>query len=98
MPAIWFARFATLNEDAEAAAMELEAWQAIYEKDVAMMERSDIIIANLTVRRHVRRCGHGRLVPWKRQVCRSISLRQSHCINRRAANGDRTVDLHCRLV
>ena len=30
------------------AATELEAWQAIYEKDVAMMEKSDIIIANLT--------------------------------------------------
>jgi len=27
---------------------ELKAWQAIFEKDVAMMERSDIIIANLT--------------------------------------------------
>jgi nucleoside 2-deoxyribosyltransferase len=37
-----------LNEDAETAATELEAWQAIYEKDVAMMEKSDIIIANLT--------------------------------------------------
>src|SRR5882757_8824853 len=41
-----------LNEDIEIAAKnagaELEAWQAIYEKDVAMMERSDIIIANLT--------------------------------------------------
>jgi nucleoside 2-deoxyribosyltransferase len=37
-----------LNEDAETAATELETWQAIYEKDVAMMEQSDIIIANLT--------------------------------------------------
>jgi len=37
-----------LNEHAETAATELEVWQAIYEKDVAMMEKSDIIIANLT--------------------------------------------------
>jgi nucleoside 2-deoxyribosyltransferase len=37
-----------LNGDAEPAANELEVWQAIYQKDVAMMERSDIIIANLT--------------------------------------------------
>ena len=37
-----------LNEDAGTAATELEVWQAIYEKDVAMMERSDLIIANLT--------------------------------------------------
>jgi nucleoside 2-deoxyribosyltransferase len=37
-----------LNEDAGTAATELEVWQAIYEKDVAMMEKSDIIIANLT--------------------------------------------------
>ena len=37
-----------LNEDAETAATGLEVWQAIYEKDVAMMEKSDIIIANLT--------------------------------------------------
>jgi nucleoside 2-deoxyribosyltransferase len=37
-----------LNEDAETAATELEIWRAIYEKDVAMMEKSDIIIANLT--------------------------------------------------
>ena len=41
-----------LNEDVEIAAensgAELEAWQVIYEKDIAMMERSDIIIANLT--------------------------------------------------
>jgi nucleoside 2-deoxyribosyltransferase len=37
-----------LNEDAETAATELEVWQAVYEKDVAMMEKSDIIIANLT--------------------------------------------------
>src|SRR5271156_4216404 len=37
-----------LNEDTEAATTRLEAWRSIYEKDVAMMERSDIIIANLT--------------------------------------------------
>jgi nucleoside 2-deoxyribosyltransferase len=37
-----------LNEDAETAATELEVWQVIYEKDVAIMEKSDIIIANLT--------------------------------------------------
>jgi nucleoside 2-deoxyribosyltransferase len=37
-----------LNDDAGKAATELEVWQAIYEKDVAMMEKSDLIIANLT--------------------------------------------------
>jgi nucleoside 2-deoxyribosyltransferase len=37
-----------LNENAETAATELEVWRAIYEKDVAMMEKSDIIFANLT--------------------------------------------------
>ena len=37
-----------LNEDAESGATGLEAWRSIYEKDVAMMEKSDIIIANLT--------------------------------------------------
>jgi len=37
-----------LNEDAETIAEKLEVWQAIYEKDIAMMERCDIIIANLT--------------------------------------------------
>src|ERR1700688_1518789 len=37
-----------LNQDVETVANELKAWQAIFEKDVAMMERSDIIIANLT--------------------------------------------------
>ena len=37
-----------LNEDAETAAAGLEVWRAIYQKDVAMMEKSDIIIANLT--------------------------------------------------
>src|ERR1700733_5589684 len=37
-----------LNEDMESAAVGLEAWRSIYEKDVAMMEKSDIIIANLT--------------------------------------------------
>jgi len=37
-----------LNEDAETIASELEAWRTIYQKDIAMMERCDIIIANLT--------------------------------------------------
>jgi nucleoside 2-deoxyribosyltransferase len=37
-----------LNEDVESAATGLEAWRSIYEKDVALMEKSDIIIANLT--------------------------------------------------
>jgi nucleoside 2-deoxyribosyltransferase len=37
-----------LNEDVETAARELDVWQTIYEKDIAMMERCDIIIANLT--------------------------------------------------
>lgn len=37
-----------LSEDAEAAATEQETWRMIYEKDVAMMAQSDIIIANLT--------------------------------------------------
>ena len=37
-----------LNEDTQAGALGLETWQAIYEKDLAMMENSDIIIANLT--------------------------------------------------
>jgi nucleoside 2-deoxyribosyltransferase len=37
-----------LNDDAGTAATELEVWQAIYQKDVAMMEQSDLIIANLT--------------------------------------------------
>lgn len=37
-----------LNEDAGTVATEVEAWQAIYQKDIAMMEQSDIIIANLT--------------------------------------------------
>src|SRR5450432_405032 len=37
-----------LNEDAGTVAAGLEAWQAIYQKDLAMMERSDLIIANLT--------------------------------------------------
>jgi nucleoside 2-deoxyribosyltransferase len=37
-----------LNEDAGTIAVELEPWQAIYRKDVAMMENSDLIIANLT--------------------------------------------------
>jgi nucleoside 2-deoxyribosyltransferase len=37
-----------LNQDIETAAKTLDVWQAIYEKDIAMMERCDIIIANLT--------------------------------------------------
>jgi len=37
-----------LNDDAAAAATQPEFWQVIYEKDIAMMEKSDIIIANLT--------------------------------------------------
>ena len=37
-----------LNDDSRTAAAELEPWQAIYRKDIAMMESSDIIIANLT--------------------------------------------------
>lgn len=41
-----------LNEDVGSAAklsdQGLDAWQSIYQKDIAMMERCDIIIANLT--------------------------------------------------
>jgi nucleoside 2-deoxyribosyltransferase len=37
-----------LNQDVETAAKELETWQAIFAKDIAMMEQSDIIIANLS--------------------------------------------------
>src|SRR5437016_11488040 len=37
-----------LNQDLETAAKALDVWQTIYQKDIAMMERSDIIIANLT--------------------------------------------------
>ena len=37
-----------LNDDAAAAATQPEFWQVIYEKDIAMMEKSDLIIANLT--------------------------------------------------
>jgi nucleoside 2-deoxyribosyltransferase len=37
-----------LNEDTGTTAPELEVWQTIYDKDVAMMEKSDLIIANLT--------------------------------------------------
>ena len=37
-----------LNENSKTAATEQEVWQTIYQKDVVMMERSDIIIANLT--------------------------------------------------
>lgn len=36
-----------LNEDIETVAAS-DIWRVIYEKDIAMMERSDIIIANLT--------------------------------------------------
>src|SRR5450756_1943731 len=37
-----------LDQDVERAANALDVWQSIYEKDIAMMERCDIIIANLT--------------------------------------------------
>jgi nucleoside 2-deoxyribosyltransferase len=37
-----------LNQDVETAAKALDVWQSIYEKDIAMMQRCDIIIANLT--------------------------------------------------
>ena len=37
-----------LNQDIETAAKGLDVWQSIYAKDIAMMERCDIIIANLT--------------------------------------------------
>ena len=37
-----------LNEDAETAATGLGVWRVIYEKDIALMEKSDTIIANLT--------------------------------------------------
>src|SRR5438105_4939833 len=37
-----------LNEDVETATGNLETWQTIYQKDIAMMQRCDIIIANLT--------------------------------------------------
>ena len=37
-----------LNQDVKTTAKALDVWQSIYEKDIAMMERSDIIIANLT--------------------------------------------------
>ncbi len=37
-----------LNQDVETAANASDVWQAIYAKDIAMMERCDIIIANLT--------------------------------------------------
>ena len=37
-----------LNQDVETAAKALDVWQSIYEKDITMMERCDIIIANLT--------------------------------------------------
>jgi nucleoside 2-deoxyribosyltransferase len=43
-----FRGLAPLNQDIKTAANELKSWQAIFEKDVAMMERSDLIIANLT--------------------------------------------------
>src|SRR6266566_1285437 len=37
-----------LDQDIETAGNAVDVWRAIYEKDIAMMERSDIIIANLT--------------------------------------------------
>jgi nucleoside 2-deoxyribosyltransferase len=37
-----------LNQDIETSARALEIWQTIYQKDIAMMQRCDIIIANLT--------------------------------------------------
>jgi nucleoside 2-deoxyribosyltransferase len=37
-----------LNEDVEPTDTALDLWRTIYQKDVAMMERCDIIIANLT--------------------------------------------------
>jgi nucleoside 2-deoxyribosyltransferase len=37
-----------LNEDAEPTDTALDLWRVIYQKDIAMMERCDIIIANLT--------------------------------------------------
>jgi nucleoside 2-deoxyribosyltransferase len=37
-----------LNQDAKTSSSALEVWQTIYQKDIAMMERCDIIIANLT--------------------------------------------------
>ena len=37
-----------LDQDVETGAKALDVWKSIYEKDIAMMERSDIIIANLT--------------------------------------------------
>jgi nucleoside 2-deoxyribosyltransferase len=37
-----------LDQDVETTAKALDVWRSIYEKDIAMMERSDIVIANLT--------------------------------------------------
>ena len=37
-----------LNQDVETAAKAVDVWRTIYQKDIAMMERCDIIIANLT--------------------------------------------------
>jgi nucleoside 2-deoxyribosyltransferase len=37
-----------LNEDAEPTDTALDLWRVIYQKDIAMMECCDIIIANLT--------------------------------------------------
>lgn len=37
-----------LNEDADGLAAMPEAWRAIFDKDVAMMEAADLCVANLT--------------------------------------------------
>jgi len=37
-----------LDQDVETAGKGLDVWRSIYDKDIGMMERSDIIIANLT--------------------------------------------------
>ncbi|CAN5231704.1 nucleoside 2-deoxyribosyltransferase [soil metagenome] len=39
---------APLNQDIETSAKAPEVWQTIYYKDIAMMERCDFVIANLT--------------------------------------------------
>jgi nucleoside 2-deoxyribosyltransferase len=48
MPATGFARFAAAQRRCRDSPTELEVWRTIFEKDIAMMEKSDIIIANLT--------------------------------------------------